>query len=194
MWPLCDKQNVVAKASERSYWSRNNVSERSWNQVGRELSFEHEQKSACDWFVARRFYWSPRGLQAFLAVRQSVSSGQLWELVATPWWPICDWSAMTRRSPCTSLATARRLVAKWFPSMRRPFAIGFAIHYWPVCALQHHFVTRIQITHQHMYHFNLAMVRRAGKKTKETSHQQKLCLRPLLLCTGMLRQSWRTTL
>ena len=46
-----DNRKEVSKVSERFYWSRQKVSDRSQNQVGRELSFEHLQKTGRDRFA-----------------------------------------------------------------------------------------------------------------------------------------------
>ena len=70
-------------------------------------------------------HWSPTVLR----------SRQGWELFATQLRPIGDWSAMRRRSSGASSASGRRLVAEKFPSVRRSFAGGFAIHHRPVYAL-----------------------------------------------------------
>ena len=86
MRSLCDQKKTdnhreVSKVSERFYWSRQNVSDRSPDQIGRELSFEHAQKTDRDKFsrsevplVAQR---SQRGLILVAdrspTVRRSVS-------------------------------------------------------------------------------------------------------------------------
>ena len=74
-------------------------------------------------------------------------------------------------------ATGRQLVTECFPSVRKSFAIGFAICHGPVCTLQHHFVTRIQREHINaFYHLNFTKVHRAGKKSKETASPAEIRL------------------
>ena len=77
---------------------------------------------------------------------------------------------MRRWQSGASSVTSRRLVAEWFSSMRRSFAIGFAnLSPTSLCIIPY-FVTRIQREHKDaLYHFNFTMVCTAGKKTKETA-------------------------
>ena len=100
-------------------------------------------------------------------------------------------------------AIDRRFVRDWSPfSCRVVSDRAQIIRRWvcdtsPTCLRITYFVTRIQREHiDAFYHFNCSMVRRAGKKTKETAPPagSRLETTTVVRCTGLLRQSQRQRL
>ena len=115
-----DNHKKVSKVSERFYWSRHNVSDRSPNQIDRHGSyFEHDQKTDRDWFPT---------------VRRSVSSRKSGDSLQLSG----DLSVTEQRWGGDRSAVADRLQSG-FQTCAGHSPLGLK----HVCALQHHFITSV---------------------------------------------------
>ena len=125
-------QLIIAKSLQQSfqafprfYWMPQccHVMDQLQNLIGCEQSFEHGQKTRCNWFlVTQRFYWSLRSLcgvwfssQIGFCLRSSRIHKDKGKDYLQPIGN-CDWSLMWPWLISASSATGRPLVAKWFPS------------------------------------------------------------------------------